>query len=112
MKGLLAGKITRNHQFATGDSRPGYPIFQGQVRAAVHDALDEIARIGKDLGLTTAQLAVGWTISQPLVTAALVGARRPEQIQETIGTKSLPEDVVALIDQLTEPARRAASALD
>ena len=100
MKGLLAGKIARDHEFAAGDSRPNYPIFQGEARKRTHDALDKLQSIADDSGITIAQLVIGWTISQPGVTAALVGARRPEQICETAAAHPLDQEMVADIDQV------------
>jgi aryl-alcohol dehydrogenase-like predicted oxidoreductase len=106
MKGLLAGKIRRDHQFAEGDSRPNYPVFQGQLRSTVHDALDRLKVVGEELDLTVAQLSVGWAISQPHVTAALVGARRPEQIVETAGSRPLTPAEVRRIESIVDPAVR------
>lgn len=100
MKGLLAGKITRDHKFAAGDSRPNYSIFQGEARARAHDFLDELRSIATDTGSTVSQLAIGWTLAQPGVTAALVGARRPEQIRETAATRTLDSDTVDRIDRI------------
>ena len=100
MKGLLAGKITRDHVFAEGDSRPGYPIFQGQQRARAHKVLDQLAVVAKENSTTIAALSIGWAVSQPGVSAALVGARRPEQIRETAAAKRLDHDTVVRIDQI------------
>lgn len=82
MKGLLAGKITRDHVFAEGDSRPKYDVFQGQARSRAHDVVDEMQRIAGETGRTVAQQSIAWAVGQPGVSAALVGARRPEQVRE------------------------------
>ena len=100
MKGLLAGKISRDHQFAAGDSRPGYPIFQGVARRRAHDVLDQLQRVAHESQLTIAQLSIGWVLSQPGVSGALVGARRPQQIQDTARAAPLDRELVALIDQI------------
>ena len=104
MKGLLAGKISRDHVFAPGDSRPGYPIFQGALRETIHDAMDQLQLIGREVDQTMPQLAVGWALSQPGVTAALVGARRPDQIQETLGANALSADLQTRINEIVQPA--------
>uniref|UniRef100_UPI00356163FB aldo/keto reductase n=1 Tax=Novipirellula sp. TaxID=2795430 RepID=UPI00356163FB len=49
---------------------------------------------------TIAELSIGWAVSQPGVTAALVGARRPEQIRETCTATRLPPEIVSEIDQI------------
>lgn len=109
MKGLLAGKMTRDHQFAEGDSRPGYPIFQGELRSAIHDVLDRMRAIGEETNQTIAQLSVGWSLSQPGVQGVLVGARRPEQIRETAATKILCQETLHRIEQIAAPAVKLAS---
>ena len=100
MKGLLAGRISRDHVFEKGDSRPGYAIFQGDLRRSTHDLIDQLRRLGRELDQTVAQLSIGWAISQKGVTAALVGARRPDQIRETLGAKMMSPELVKRIDAI------------
>ncbi|QDU81032.1 General stress protein 69 [Polystyrenella longa] len=83
MKGLLAGKIERDHQFEEGDTRKNYPLFQGEQWQRNQDFVDVLRSLAQETGHTVSQLVVNWTISLPGVTAALCGARRPEQIRET-----------------------------
>ncbi|TWT82039.1 General stress protein 69 [Planctomycetes bacterium CA13] len=102
MKGLLAGKITRDHQFAEGDSRPKYPIFQGEARRRTHDILDALQPIADASGMTIAQLSISWAVSQPGITAALVGARRPDQILETCNAGRRSKEIVDQIDAVVQ----------
>ncbi len=97
MKGLLAGKIGRDHVFPPGDVRPNYAVFQGKTRERTHRVLDQLKLIARDCEKTISQLTLGWVISQPGVTAALVGARRGDQIQET--AKATPLDA-ELLDRI------------
>ena len=83
MKGFLAGKLHRDHQFDAADGRAKYPMFQGDEWQKNHDFLDELRSIANDLNISVAQLAIAWTIHQPGITAALCGAKRDWQIQET-----------------------------
>jgi aryl-alcohol dehydrogenase-like predicted oxidoreductase len=83
MKGLLAGKLARNHVFRPGDGRAKYPMFQGQEWQRNQDFLDELRSIAANVGKTVAQVVINWTIHQPGITAALCGAKRPDQILET-----------------------------
>jgi len=85
MKGLLAGRLGRDHVFAESDSRRKYPMFQGREWLKNHDLLDRLRQIARAAGHTVAELVINWTIHQPGVTAALCGAKRPEQIRETAG---------------------------
>jgi aryl-alcohol dehydrogenase-like predicted oxidoreductase len=107
MKGLLAGRISRDHQFAAGDVRPSYPIYQGQARRRAHEVLDGLQQLASDSACTVAQLSIGWALSQRGVTSALVGARRPEQAHEIAAAKPLPPDTVKAIDALVRDCAAA-----
>ena len=81
MKGLLAGRLTRETTLAEKDNRWKYPMFQGEEwekNQALDDSLREIAG---DSGRTVAQVVINWTIQQPGITAALCGAKRRWQIE-------------------------------
>jgi aryl-alcohol dehydrogenase-like predicted oxidoreductase len=83
MKGFLAGKLRRDHQWDPQDGRAKYPVFQGAEWEKTHDFLDALRPIAAEAGITLAQLVIAWTIQRPGITAALCGAKRPEQIRET-----------------------------
>ncbi|TWT75109.1 aldo/keto reductase [Allorhodopirellula solitaria] len=98
MKGLLAGKISPVHVFPAGDSRPGYAVFQGQQRDRAHRLIDELKRISTEVERSVAELAVSWALSQSGVTAALVGARRPDQIRDLASARPLEPALLHRID--------------
>ena len=83
MKGLLAGKLPRDHVFEAGDSRANYDVFQGDEWERNQDVVDVIREIGKELDRSVAEIVVNWTIQQPGITTALVGGKRPYQVEET-----------------------------
>jgi aryl-alcohol dehydrogenase-like predicted oxidoreductase len=85
MKGLLAGRLEREAPLAEGDSRRKYPQYQGQEWEKNQDFVDALRRVADEAGRTIAQVVVNWTIHQPGITAALCGAKRPWQIEETAG---------------------------
>lgn len=99
MKGLLAGKLGRDHVFAPGDGRPKYPMFRGDEFAKTHDFLDELRPIAARYGRNLSELVLAWTIAQPGITVALVGAKRPDQILENAGALEFtlsPDDLAAV----------------
>jgi aryl-alcohol dehydrogenase-like predicted oxidoreductase len=100
MKGLLAGKLSRSHQFPAHDGRAKYPMFQGEEWQRNQDFLDRLREIAAEAEKTVAQVVVNWTIHQPGITAALCGAKRAYQIEETAGALGwrLSDDHVAAID--------------
>jgi aryl-alcohol dehydrogenase-like predicted oxidoreductase len=85
MKGLLAGKLPRDHVFAPRDGRQKYPMFQGTEWTKTQDFLDRLRPIAAEAGKSVAQLVLNWTIHRPGITAALCGAKRPEQIRDNAG---------------------------
>lgn len=101
MKGLLAGKLTRGHVFDARDGRQKYPMFHGTEWQKNQDFLDRLREIAVELDKPVAELVVNWTIHRPGITAALCGAKRPEQIRETAAALSwkLSDQHLARIDQ-------------
>jgi aryl-alcohol dehydrogenase-like predicted oxidoreductase len=85
MKGLLAGRLERNHNFDEGDPRRNWPMYQGQEWQKNQVFIDRLREAAKLTGHSVAQLVINWTINQPGITAALCGAKRPWQIEETAG---------------------------
>ncbi|MCL4194433.1 MAG: aldo/keto reductase [Thermoguttaceae bacterium] len=104
-KGLLAGKLARDHVFAENDNRRKYAAFNGDEWQRNQDFLDRLREIARDAGVTVAALVVHWTISQPGITSALCGAKRPDQIRETAAAGSLrlrPEHLARVEQALAE----------
>jgi aryl-alcohol dehydrogenase-like predicted oxidoreductase len=104
LKGLLAGRISRDHVFDARDSRRKYPMFEGSEWEKNHDFVDVLRGIAAECGSSVAQLVIAWTIHRPGITAALCGAKRPEQIRENAGAigRRLSEEHVARIDRAIE----------
>jgi aryl-alcohol dehydrogenase-like predicted oxidoreductase len=100
LKGLLAGKLRRDHVFDTHDSRHKYPMFQGEEWRKNIDLVERLETIAAAASCTVAELVIRWTIHQPGITVALCGAKRPEQIRETAsgGNWQLTEAQRAQID--------------
>ena len=81
-RGLLTGKISAPHEYPPSDHRSKLPDFQPGRREAILAALAEIEPICRERGVTLGNLAVAWVLSQPGITAALVGARNARQAGE------------------------------
>ncbi|MFQ3550257.1 MAG: aldo/keto reductase [Armatimonadota bacterium] len=84
-QGLLTGKIKPGREFKDGDLRKNNPKFSGENLERVTKLLDKIQPIADKYNATLAQTVIAWTISQPGITHALVGARNPEQVRENAG---------------------------
>ena len=83
MKGLLAGKLRRDHVFDPLDKRTAYPMFSGLPWNRNQDFLDELFEIARETGEPLVKLVVGWTANQPGINSVLCGAKRPSQIRES-----------------------------
>jgi methylglyoxal reductase len=80
--GLLTGKIGPERQFPSDDLRYNNPRFSVESRRNVQAMLDTMRPVADKHGLTLAQLVIAWTVAQPGVTHALVGARDGAQAAE------------------------------
>ena len=78
-RGLLTGKMKPGYSFAEGDHRADNPYFTDENIRRTNRILDKIKPIAEEKGATLAQLVIQWTIRQPGITIALVGARTPDQ---------------------------------
>lgn len=105
-KGLLTGKYTLDkvQSFPENDHRREDPLFLPPKVEKILSLVDELKDFAAERGRTAAQLAVAWVLNQPGVTGAIVGARRPEQIQETVRASAwkLPDDDLRRIREMID----------
>jgi aryl-alcohol dehydrogenase-like predicted oxidoreductase len=100
MKGLLGGRLPRDGKLDERDNRRNYPTFQGEEGEKNRAFVEKMREAAAMSGHTVAQVVVNWTISQPGITSALCGAKRPWQIEETASAMgwSLSDEQLALIN--------------
>lgn len=78
-RGLLTGKMKYDQQFAPGDHRAGVPFFTPENIKRTNAFLDKLRPLAAGKNATLGQLVIRWTVEQPGITIALVGARNTEQ---------------------------------
>jgi aryl-alcohol dehydrogenase-like predicted oxidoreductase len=107
-QGILTGKY-KPGQDAPAGSRGADPKFGRFVAQWLNDdVLERVQQLGpiaEAQGLTIAQLSLAWVLQNSNVSAAIIGATRPEQVVENVkavGVK-LPEEVYAKINEILEP---------
>jgi 1-deoxyxylulose-5-phosphate synthase len=68
-------------------------------------AIQELRPIAARLDLTMAQLALAWVLREPNVSSAIVGASRPQQVDDNVAAAGviIPEDELREIDQVLAP---------
>ena len=103
-QGVLTGKY-RLGDPPPADSRATDPSGSGFIKRLLRDdvltAVQRLSPIAADAGLSMAQLAVAWTLQNPNVSAAIVGATRPEQVRENVKASGVRLDA-ALMSRIDE----------
>jgi aryl-alcohol dehydrogenase-like predicted oxidoreductase len=81
--GLLTGKFTAETVFRADDWRSKSPLFQGELLRRNLAIVGELDGFAEQREFPVGQLAIAWTLANPAVDVAIVGARTPSQIEQT-----------------------------
>jgi aryl-alcohol dehydrogenase-like predicted oxidoreductase len=88
--GLLTGAMDENTTFAPDDWRSGAPFFKGEDFHRNLEAVRELQRFAQDrFGVSVSRLAIAWTLANPAVQVAIVGARHPGHIEDSVAAAEL-----------------------
>jgi aryl-alcohol dehydrogenase-like predicted oxidoreductase len=105
-QGVLTGKYKPGQPIPAGtraaDEKVGHFVQRMVSDQELLEKIQKLQPIAAEYGLSIAQLALAWVLRRPEVTAALVGATRPEQVEENVkaaGVK-LSEETIKAIDGL------------
>jgi aryl-alcohol dehydrogenase-like predicted oxidoreductase len=108
-QGVLTGKYLPGQPPPAGsratDEKSGATFIQGFLDDDVLSRVQELKPLAEQAGLTMAQLAIAWVLQNPNVSAAIVGATRPEQLADNVkasGVK-LDADLLKAIDTVVDP---------
>jgi aryl-alcohol dehydrogenase-like predicted oxidoreductase len=105
-QGVLTGKYRPGQAPPEGsratDSNGGADMIKRFMNDDVLSRVQELQPVAEDLDLSMAQLAVAWVLQNDNVSAALVGASRPEQVHENVKAAGvrIPEDSMQRIDKI------------
>lgn len=106
--GLLTGKFSASHLdgLAGDDWRRKSRHFREPSFSRNLEIVDSLRPIAADLDCSLAELAIAWTLRRSVVTAAIVGARRPEQIRQTVSASDITLDAATVrkIEEILAPA--------
>jgi 1-deoxyxylulose-5-phosphate synthase len=114
--GLLSGKHdpesgpTEGTRFVLGTAGDRYQARYWKDRE--FETVKQLRGIASEAGMSMVQMAVGWTLANPSITAPIIGASRPEQLDESIAAADSPlsSDLKLALDGLTVEYRRGDSA--
>ena len=100
-KGLLTGRFTADRVAALSDKdhRTKDPRFQSPQLEINLEFVQKLDTLARSLNWSVTDVAIAWTLRRPELTSAIVGARSPEQIEQTVtaGDRVLDEASVATI---------------
>ncbi len=103
--GLLSGKMTRERiaAFAEDDIRRDKPEYSEPQLSYALELAETLKKIATRHGRSAAEVAIAWVLNNPNVDAAIVGMRRPEQAEGTVGAAELrltDKDLVEIDEHL------------
>jgi aryl-alcohol dehydrogenase-like predicted oxidoreductase len=107
-QGALTGKYRPGAEPPAGSratDAQGSRFISGFLTDEVLGAVQRLRPVADDAGLSLAQLAVAWTLQNPAVSTAIVGATRPEHVHENVKASGVKLDaaVLARIDEIIGP---------
>ncbi len=108
-QGVLSGKYLPGAPVPEGsratDEKSGANFIKRFLGDDVLTAVQQLKPIAQEAGLTLPQLAIAWVLQNPNVSAALVGASRPEQLKDSVQASGvvLDAEVKAAIDAALAP---------
>ena len=107
--GVLTGKYRRVDDVPAGSrAQTEASGFMGEfMRQEVLDAVDALRPVAADAGCTLPQLALAWCLRRPEVTSVIVGASRPEQLDDTAAAGELELEAATLeaVDRILGPVQ-------
>ncbi|HYP32005.1 MAG TPA: aldo/keto reductase [Burkholderiaceae bacterium] len=106
--GLLTGKYKAGIPAGSRGAMQNMAFLHDQLTdQARNDAVAKLEPIARDLGATTAQLAIAWVAKNPRVSTVITGASSVKQLQDNLKAAEivpkLTPEVLARIDEITKP---------
>ncbi|TQS44553.1 aldo/keto reductase family protein [Cryptosporangium phraense] len=108
-QGVLTGKYQPGQPLPSGsratDEKGGADMISRFMNDDVLSRVQQLAPLADQAGLSMAQLAVAWVLQNPNVSAAIIGASRPEQVTENVKAAGVRLDASLLkaIDEVLDP---------
>lgn len=99
--GMLTGRYRERRQIEQGVrfglERSGELYRKRYWNEAVFEAVDALAGFFEPRGKSLTHVALAWTLAQPGITSAILGASRPEQLSDSLGGVGLTLDEEELV---------------
>lgn len=88
-RGILTGKLKPGHKFTDGDHRANLPAYSDENIVRINNFIDKLQTMAQEKNASISQLVIRWTIEQPGITIALVGARNATQTLQNAGAANV-----------------------
>ncbi|MEU6117539.1 aldo/keto reductase family protein [Streptomyces sp. NPDC047117] len=108
-QGVLTGKYLPGAALPAGtratDEKGGATFVARWLRDEVLERVQQLRPLADDAGLSLAQLAVAWVLQNRNVSAAIIGASRPEQVTENVQAAGvrLEADLLKAMEEILAP---------
>jgi voltage-dependent potassium channel beta subunit len=105
--GILTGKYTDASVPPAGSraAGPAAGMMEDYFTQPILDAVQQVVPLAKEAGITLGQLALAWCLRKPGIASVIVGATRPEQVDDNAVAASVDVDstIFAKMDAILEP---------
>jgi len=107
-QGVLTGKYQLGQSVPAGSratDESGSNFIRGYLNDTILSRVAELGPVAQEAGLSMAQLAIAWVLQNPGVSAAIIGATRPEQVRENVKASGvqLDAEIMHKIDHALGP---------
>ncbi|HEX3826146.1 MAG TPA: aldo/keto reductase [Sporichthyaceae bacterium] len=104
-RGFLTGAISTEHKFEANDFRARNPRFTDDARAGNQRLVQEVRAVAAEVGVTSAQVALAWTLATSPSIVPIPGTRRRERVLENTAAANvvLPDHLRKRLDELPAP---------
>ena len=107
-QGVLTGKYKKGQKYPAGSRADDPAATNDMIRGYLEDKnlskVEELSDIAKNIGAPLSNLAIAWILSHKQICSVIIGASKPEQIEENVKAIELDLDdtTLAAIERILE----------
>lgn len=106
-QGVLTGKYRKGQEIPKDSRAADESAGRGVSRLLTDEVLTKVEKleaVASDLGMSLAQLSLAWILTHPEISSVIIGASRPEQIEENVKAagKTLDQETMEAIGEILD----------